>query len=356
VTVRPRPLVSPLRLFVALATLIVAFVTGTGVAGARSGVAAITPESGPAVGAVGDVTPGRVGFEGLLFDDGVLGCCVAPEVSALAPAYPIGAAAQSCAGIGARTTAALIDGQGFASALGEGFDRSDIFRDAAGGLIGGMTFRAMGGYNPAISGGRRAVIGGASFAAEGAVINGATTFAEGGSAGAVFSSTGQGATRGFALGALFSVVDKPSAPRRNIDAPRQIPHGFGSSSDFASFGDDLYAGLRGAGYDDATAIFQGSSVTGQSYRTGAAFDVGRVSDFDVALASPQLLSRADALQIGLRSGGSRTGPLTAAQLERLGLGDLATSLSSSAGRPVNFMIFDSVPGATSRAPSIVVPG
>ena len=96
-------------------------------------------------------------------------------------------------------------------------------------------------------------------------------------------------------------------------------------------------------------------MTGRSFHTGAAFDVGRLSDFDIALSSPQLLSRADALGIGLRSGGSRTGPLTAAQMQRLGLGDLATSLSSSAGRPVNFMIFDSVAGATGRGPSIVVP-
>lgn len=138
-------------------------------------------------------------------------------------------------------------------------------------------------------------------------------------------------------------------------APSGLPRGFGSAADFGSFGDDLNGGLRAAGYDDVTGIFQGSSVTGQSLHTGAAFDVGRVSDFDIALASPQLLSRADALGTGLRSSGSRTGPLTAAQLQRLGLGDLATSLSSSAGRPVNFMIFDSVAGATGRGPSIVVP-
>ena len=155
-----------------------------------------------------------------------------------------------------------------------------------------------------------------------------------------------------ALGSSGHVYDSSA----NSVAPSGVPRGFGSASDFGAFGDDLYSGLRGAGYDDVTAIFQGSSVTGQSFRTGAAFDVGRVSDFDIALASPQLLDRASALGIGLRSGGTRTGPLTASQLQRLGLGDLATDLGTSAGRPVHFMIFDSAAGATARSPSIVVPG
>lgn len=43
------------------------------------------------------------------------------------------------------------------------------------------------------------------------------------------------------------------------------------------------------GYGDVEPIFQGSSVTGQSFKAGQAFDAGRVSDFDVALASPELL-------------------------------------------------------------------
>lgn len=73
-------------------------------------------------------------------------------------------------------------------------------------------------------------------------------------------------------------------PPVSFVALRGIPRGFGNTSNFGAFGDDLYSGLRGAGYDDVTAI-----------------DVGRVSDFDIALASPQLLDRASALGIGLRS-------------------------------------------------------
>ncbi len=106
-------------------------------------------------------------------------------------------------------------------------------------------------------------------------------------------------------------VTSPQSGR--TPTPGSLPRGFDNAADFEAFGDDLYGGLRGASYDDVTAIFQGSSVTGQSFRTGAGFDVGRVSDFDIALSSPQLLSQADALGIGLRSGGTRTGPLTAAR-------------------------------------------
>ena len=139
------------------------------------------------------------------------------------------------------------------------------------------------------------------------------------------------------------------------EPPGAVPRGFEDAADFAAFGGDLYDRLRVAGYHDVTAILQGSSVTGQSFRTGAAFDVGRESDFDIALASPRLLDRARELGIGLRSGGTRTGPLTASQMQRLGLGDLATTLGTTAGRPIHFMIFASAAGATARGPSIEVP-
>lgn len=80
-----------------------------------------------------------------------------------------------------------------------------------------------------------------------------------------------------------------------------------------------------------------------------------MSDFDVALASPELLQRAQALGIGLRSGGTRTGPLTARDLQALGLKDLASQLSTQAGREVNFMIYDSAATAAGRAPGVVLP-
>jgi hypothetical protein len=134
-----------------------------------------------------------------------------------------------------------------------------------------------------------------------------------------------------------------------------IPKGFSSADDFARFGADARDGLARAGYGNAEPILQGSAVTGQSFKTGQAFDVGRVSDFDIALASPELLQRAQSLGIGLRSGGTRTGPLSARDLQALGLKDLASKLSSQAGREVNFMIYDSAATASSRAPSVALP-
>jgi hypothetical protein len=139
------------------------------------------------------------------------------------------------------------------------------------------------------------------------------------------------------------------------DTLRRIPLGFKNTDEFAQFGARLKGGLKNAGYEDVQAIFQGSSVTGVKYTTGAPFDVGRVSDFDIALASPTLLQRAKELGVGLRGGGIRTGPLTDKQLEMLGLLDLAEELSRTAGRPVKFMIYESIEAAVKRGPSILVP-
>ncbi|WP_232282831.1 RHS repeat-associated core domain-containing protein [Roseiflexus sp. RS-1] len=139
------------------------------------------------------------------------------------------------------------------------------------------------------------------------------------------------------------------------DTLRRIPLGFKNANEFAQFGARLKGGLENAGYEGVQAIFQGSSVTGVKYTTGAPFDVGRVSDFDIALASPTLLQRAKELGIELRGGGTRTGPLGRGDLEALGLLDLREELSQLVGRDVNFMIYKSVEDAVRRSPSIFVP-
>ncbi|MCA0212763.1 MAG: hemagglutinin repeat-containing protein [Proteobacteria bacterium] len=135
-----------------------------------------------------------------------------------------------------------------------------------------------------------------------------------------------------------------------------VPSGFANANEFANFGGNVRAGLKSAGYPDAEPILQGSAVTGKSFGTGAPFDAGRVSDFDVALASPALLQRAQDLGIGVRSGGTRTGPLSARDLEALGLTKFASDISAQAGREVNFMIYQSSAAAMQRAPSISLPG
>lgn len=130
---------------------------------------------------------------------------------------------------------------------------------------------------------------------------------------------------------------------------------FTNAKEFSSFGGSVRDGLSKAGCGNVEPTLQGSAVTGKSYRAGQAFDVGRTSDFDIALASPELLREAESLGVGLRSGGARTGPLSTRGLKVLGLNDLASQLSKQAGRDVNFMIYGSTPSATSRAPSFIFP-
>jgi hypothetical protein len=136
---------------------------------------------------------------------------------------------------------------------------------------------------------------------------------------------------------------------------REVPLGFADAEEFRAFGTHLSKGLRDAGYDDAIPVFHGSSVTGVKYTTGALFDVGRTSDFDIALASPELFERAKALGFELRGHRTRTAPVKEADILRaLGLLDLQQSLSHRAGRNVEFMIYKDLEHALGRSPSIEV--
>jgi hypothetical protein len=137
-------------------------------------------------------------------------------------------------------------------------------------------------------------------------------------------------------------------------AQRTLPLGFRNADKFAQFGARLKQGLQNAGYGDVQAAFRGSSVTGVSFKTGAPFDVGRVSDFDLALASSTLLQRAKELGIGLRGGGTRIVPLKDKHLKMLGLLDLQQELNEMAGRPVTFMIYESIESIAQRGPYIIV--
>ncbi len=60
-------------------------------------------------------------------------------------------------------------------------------------------------------------------------------------------------------------------------------------------------------------LFQGNAVTGSSYSTGKPFDVGRQSDFDIALAGSDLFEKAKALNLKAKDG-TRIGPLSAKKL------------------------------------------
>lgn len=69
--------------------------------------------------------------------------------------------------------------------------------------------------------------------------------------------------------------------------------------------------------------------------------MGRISDFDVAVVNPDLLKKAQNLNLG-KTGRSYSDPLKLADMESLGFGNLANKLSKQYGREVNFRIFENV--------------
>ncbi len=63
------------------------------------------------------------------------------------------------------------------------------------------------------------------------------------------------------------------------------------------------------GIEDAKVFIKGSSVIGVSWKTKISFDVGRVSDWDISIISPQLLKRAEESGVKLWVKGKRGPPL-----------------------------------------------
>ena len=116
----------------------------------------------------------------------------------------------------------------------------------------------------------------------------------------------------------------------------------------------MRARLSDAGHKGITPVLQGSAVTGKSFRTGKAFDSGRTSDLDVALNGPKLFELAKSQGIPLH-GTTRARPLKQSDLKVLNIHGAAQALSTEAGRPVNFMIFNQTTTATSRSPSMFFP-
>lgn len=149
----------------------------------------------------------------------------------------------------------------------------------------------------------------------------------------------------------------PLPPRVFDPNGNQIPYGFKTYGDYASFVGTLRGGLPGG----TTVVFKGSAVTGRSSRysatPGKPFDSGRTSDFDIALVSDDLYL--DAMQAGRAAGfkvktmPERMGPLSDAQADLLGLRQLQRTLAKQAGRPVEFVLYDNVQGAM-QGPSHLV--
>jgi hypothetical protein len=128
----------------------------------------------------------------------------------------------------------------------------------------------------------------------------------------------------------------------NESAHGNYPVGFESIEDFQLF----IHHIRRACPKDAKVVFHGSSLSGESYvdKGGGSrrFDVGRESDYDVAIISPTLFKMAEAMEVKIRGKGSgdpHTEPLTAEQIAGLGLGRAHESAELIARREVNFMIY-----------------
>jgi hypothetical protein len=140
-----------------------------------------------------------------------------------------------------------------------------------------------------------------------------------------------------------------------VNEIQRIPFGFKNYEEFEKFGATLKHGLEQMGITDAQAFLRGSSVTGNSFRTGLAFDVGRTSDFDVAISSPSLLERAKSVGIQLRSKGTRTSPLKGKLLERIELTHLVNDLNKDVGREISVMLYISPEAVYSRGPNLPFP-
>ncbi|KAB5617805.1 hypothetical protein F7234_25080, partial [Pseudomonas putida] len=81
--------------------------------------------------------------------------------------------------------------------------------------------------------------------------------------------------------------------------------GFSTAYGFVRFGTDARDGLVRTVCEDIEPAL--SIVAGKAFEAGEAFDVARVSDFDIALAGQAILQRAQSIETGLMSGGTRTG-------------------------------------------------
>jgi hypothetical protein len=97
-----------------------------------------------------------------------------------------------------------------------------------------------------------------------------------------------------------------------------VPLGFRSRGDFDAFGATARNELARSGTRDFEIYLRGSSVTGFRYRSGEPFSE-KESDYDLAIVSPSLMSRAEQLGVPLRGGGGRTRELLQAELEPMGL-------------------------------------
>jgi hypothetical protein len=135
--------------------------------------------------------------------------------------------------------------------------------------------------------------------------------------------------------------------------PQGVPHGFRDFGQFREFATRFRDRMREL-YPDLDMGFQGSSVTGRNAETGAPFDEGRVSDYDIAISGDSVNQAAHENGVQFRGDGVSTGPLSERDLDRLGLDGILDDASAETGREVNIMIFRTIEEAAGRKPTIRV--
>jgi hypothetical protein len=132
-----------------------------------------------------------------------------------------------------------------------------------------------------------------------------------------------------------------------------VPYGFRDFGEFRDFAGRFRDRMRER-YPDLDMGFQGSSVTGRSAETGAPFDEGRTSDYDIAISGDSVNRAARENGVEFRGDGVSTGPLQEHELRRLGLDDMVDDASAEARRVVHVMIFRTIEEAAGRKPTIKV--
>lgn len=156
-------------------------------------------------------------------------------------------------------------------------------------------------------------------------------------------------------------LDPGAPPRTVIDPAVDFPMGFYDRAGFDDFSRRLYAQLPDP---NARLVLEGSAVTGRRFEravdfgpTGAPFDVGRLSDYDVAIVSDALYRDAERLGVPLSGGGvARTEPLRPIDLEALGLTHLDTAARAAVtdatglAHKVNFKVYSTHGGGAASLP------
>jgi hypothetical protein len=150
----------------------------------------------------------------------------------------------------------------------------------------------------------------------------------------------------------------PTAANRDTDG-NSFPLGFSTAHTFRKFIIGLYQDLP-VRADDVNFVFQGSSVTGVSYKGRKPFDENRISDYDIAIASKKLFEEARRQQMKSRSSFNCIPALTDPQLQGLrllrmkGRAQWMAARYTGNNREVNFVICDTVETAHGHAGASLV--